>query len=126
MAERIQRKRTKGWKMPPDTVSVTRPGPFGNPFPVDVYGAVGAVNRFRRWIAGDMSSREMSESSFYLPVGLSPVFVRRSMQNLLPTLRGKNLACWCALDQPCHADVLLEIANSAPLPSHNRQRTDEA
>jgi hypothetical protein len=26
-------------------------------------------------------------------------------------LRGKNLACWCPLDQPCHADVLLEIAN---------------
>jgi hypothetical protein len=26
-------------------------------------------------------------------------------------LRGKDLACWCALDQPCHADVLLEFAN---------------
>ncbi len=26
-------------------------------------------------------------------------------------LRGKNLACWCRLDQPCHADVLLSIAN---------------
>jgi hypothetical protein len=31
----------------------------------------------------------------------------------LPTLRGKNLACWCALDKPCHADVLLEIANAS-------------
>ena len=30
----------------------------------------------------------------------------------LPELRGKNLACWCPLDQPCHADVLLELANS--------------
>lgn len=27
-------------------------------------------------------------------------------------LRGKNLACWCALDAPCHADVLIEIANA--------------
>ena len=27
-------------------------------------------------------------------------------------LRGKYLACWCALDEPCHADVLLRIANS--------------
>lgn len=26
-------------------------------------------------------------------------------------LAGKNLMCWCPLDQPCHADVLLEIAN---------------
>lgn len=31
----------------------------------------------------------------------------------LPSLRGKNLACWCALDKPCHADVLLELANAA-------------
>lgn len=26
-------------------------------------------------------------------------------------LRGKDLACWCPLDQPCHAEVLLELAN---------------
>jgi hypothetical protein len=26
-------------------------------------------------------------------------------------LRGHDLCCWCSLDQPCHADVLLEIAN---------------
>jgi len=26
-------------------------------------------------------------------------------------LRGKDLACWCPLDQPCHADILLEVAN---------------
>lgn len=25
--------------------------------------------------------------------------------------RGKNLACWCKLDSPCHADVLLKLAN---------------
>lgn len=25
-------------------------------------------------------------------------------------LCGKDLACWCPLDQPCHADVLLELA----------------
>jgi Domain of unknown function (DUF4326) len=36
-------------------------------------------------------------------------------------LAGRDLACWCPLDQPCHADVLLEIANqpemvTAPYP----------
>jgi hypothetical protein len=31
--------------------------------------------------------------------------------NFLVPLRGKNLACWCPLDQPCHADVLLDLAN---------------
>lgn len=29
-------------------------------------------------------------------------------------LGGRNLACWCALDQPCHADVLLKLARAAP------------
>ena len=33
------------------------------------------------------------------------------LYNALKELNGKNLACWCALDQPCHANVLLEIAN---------------
>lgn len=30
----------------------------------------------------------------------------------LSPLRGKDLACWCSLDRPCHADVLLEMANT--------------
>jgi hypothetical protein len=40
----------------------------------------------------------------------------RSAQYDIAPLRGKNLACWCALDQPCHADVLLELANSGERP----------
>lgn len=34
MPIRIQRKRTRGWKMPPNTVSVCRPGYWGNPYKV--------------------------------------------------------------------------------------------
>jgi len=34
------------------------------------------------------------------------------LPELIEPLRGKNLACWCRLDQPCHADVLLKIANA--------------
>ena len=37
---------------------------------------------------------------------------KRTHPDTLAELRGKNLACWCALDQPCHADVLLELANA--------------
>ncbi len=37
---------------------------------------------------------------------------RRHVAQNLVTLRGKDLACWCALDRPCHADALLEIANA--------------
>jgi hypothetical protein len=112
---RIQRKRTKGWKMPENTVSVGRPSKFGNPFPVDVYGQDGAVDRFRRLMTGRMSTLEMSQSSrcdqWGSPPSILLTTVRRWIVSDLKDLRGKNLACWCALDQPCHADVLLELAN---------------
>lgn len=29
----------------------------------------------------------------------------------LLALRGNNLACWCPLNEPCHADLLLRLAN---------------
>lgn len=90
---RVQRKRTKGWRMPPNTVSVTRPSIFGNPYRVGIDGdALGCVNLFRVMLDGNVWS-EPNE---------------RSVRKLL---RGKNLACYCPLGQPCHADVLLEIAN---------------
>jgi hypothetical protein len=86
---RIQRKRTKGWTAPDGAVYVGRPGRWGNPFSVKMYGAGLAVRNYRGHITGLVSigARDLSE------------------------LRGKDLMCWCPLDQPCHADVLLEIAN---------------
>lgn len=116
MPVRIQRSRAKGWKMPEGAVYVGRPTDFGNPFPVDVYGQDGAVDRFRRWLTTGMSAYEMSTSSRCDPYSNrvdppSLVIVRRWLENGFPKLRGKDLACWCPLDQPCHADVLLEIAN---------------
>lgn len=115
MPERVQLKRTKGWKMPPDTVKVDRSTKFGNPFPVDCYGQEKAVDMFRRFVAGNMSSMEMSTCSrqdWASSHDISLVHVRSQIQSMLPTLRGKNLACWCKPGEACHADVLLEIANS--------------
>lgn len=101
---RVQQKRTKGWKMPPNTVSVARPGKWGNPWRVGEEGPLGrtapdnegAVGFFRMMMTDD----EMREAAGY-PRDLAP-------------LRGRSLACWCALNQPCHADVLLEFANGEP------------
>lgn len=90
MPIRIQRKRTKGWKMPENAVSVTRPGRWGNPYSVSMYGRDRSIANFRRRM-----------------IGIKAIAPERFAE-----LRGKDLACWCALDQPCHADVLLEIANS--------------
>jgi hypothetical protein len=106
--------------MPANTVKVDRSTMFGNPFPMDVYGRAGAIDRFRRWLTGHMSAREMSQctrSDRWAARNVSLVTVRELLINDLPRLTGKHLACWCPLidkngtSVPCHADVLLELAN---------------
>lgn len=92
---RLQRKRTRGYRLPEGAKSVTRPGPFGNPFPVSRFGDPAAhaeaIARFRAWIEEPEQAALVDR-------------VRRE-------LRGRDLACYCAPGLPCHADVLLEIAN---------------
>lgn len=90
--KRIQRKRTKGWKMPEGAVYVGRPTIWGNPHAVHNGDRARAVANYRQAI---------EESKIAVPM------IQRE-------LHGKDLACWCPLDQPCHADVLLEIANTTP------------
>jgi hypothetical protein len=102
---RIQLSRKKGWRMPANTVKVARPTRWGNPCRIGMYRdytAADAVADYRRYIARDPMVR-----SFENAFGVPP-----SIDAIRATLRGKNLACFCALDQPCHADVLLEIANA--------------
>ena len=104
--QRVQLSRKKGWRMPPDTISVARPARWGNPFSVLPELAPGtqvgryvampsveqAVAAYRRWLRED-------------PAG------QRVAQEAKSALRGHNLACWCRLDGPCHAQVLLELVN---------------
>lgn len=103
---RIQLRRTKGWRMPANTVSVTRPGPLGNPWSIAKAREIGFLSPDAELarICVRIFANAMDE---HLPAVEAHI-------SRLPGLRGKNLACWCALDQPCHADVLLELAN-APL-----------
>lgn len=101
--KRIQRKRTKGWKMPANTVSVTRPGKWGNPFIVGE----------RDLVTGNVFDAALAVQRFRQQIGILGPFYRAS---IVKALHGKNLACFCPLYQPCHADVLLEIANSEESP----------
>lgn len=101
--KRIQRKRTKGFRLPEGCVYVGRPTKFGNPFIIN-----DAVGKFRRWLTGNMSAREWSESSL---TGRAFFSDREYIVASLPELRGKDLACWCKLSCECHASVLLELAN---------------
>ncbi len=148
MAERIQRKRTAGWKMPPNTVAVSRPSLWGNWLVAgDRLGALWIKNAyqdglvvtlkgnlkcaiapeyaaatFRTWLKyynigfcgldkfDDWGMGEIDDE-WYRVCKVEIDAKRRWMREHLHELRGKNLACWCPLDQPCHADALLELAN---------------
>lgn len=118
-------------------VKVTRPGPWGNPFNFRdgafcwaalAFGCKGnpagrqeaSVKAFREWIDPGAGRRTLS-------LELDPAIVAGdkrmalgpkvsagpapSLEDLRKALAAKNLACWCKPGDPCHADVLLELAN---------------
>lgn len=125
MPQRIQRKRERGYRMPEGAVYIGRPTKWGNPFvvqrarsrrdgPLDMWAvtwagqklgryddkrvaAADAVDRFERAI------REQRARTHYTP----------TLTEIRRELVGKDLACWCDLDWPCHADVLLRLAAGA-------------
>lgn len=151
--KRIQRKRTKGWKMPENAVYVGRPTKWGNKFTLGganglacVPGAMTGAD----WEFEDrISSAGMSHDFFHGDGRITRCTIRNltreeavslyrevltretvhlrdpryyrvgrrdnpvTIDVIRAELAGKDLACWCPLDQPCHADVLLEIANDS-------------
>lgn len=120
---RIQLSRRKGWRMPADTMKVDRSTAFGNPVVCTPHGCHRkpcgccesyrcCVDVFREYVMSGIENRGSCTGSFTIAVdGLLGYPRRTKLVQQLPELRGKNLACWCALDKPCHADVLLELAN---------------
>lgn len=136
MPERIQRKRTKGWRMPDNAVYVGRPTIYGNPFMAykcdccgywdvkDDNGVTYLVNHeYVRLpqVRADRSTwttkRQAVAESVRLYVCEMTYWFGGRMKwdsefaESVKNLAGKDLACWCPLDSPCHADVLLELAN---------------
>lgn len=98
MPQRVQLKRSKGWRMPEGTVKVDRSTRWGNPFTPDEYGSIeAAVARHAQWMRGEVEAPDGRKPP-------DPAEIRRH-------LGGRNLGCWCALDGPCHADLLIRIAN---------------
>ncbi len=101
MPVRVQLKRSKGWKMPAGTVKVDRTTRWGNPFAIAECGSAAvAVANHGKWLRGVIPA----------PGGVEPP----SAATIREALAGRNLACWCPLAGPCHADLLLRIANERP------------
>jgi hypothetical protein len=93
--KRIQRKRTRGWRMPPNTVYVGRPSQWGNDFVVGKDGTADeCITKYREYF-------------------IKPTLQVHGMA-YFEELRCKDLACFCQLDQPCHADVLIDLLAKEP------------
>lgn len=112
MPKRIQRKRTKGWRMPEGAVYVGRPTEWGNPHRVhpSCDGSCG------QWCEEDaMLAVEAYRFGILSPTSSPPALP--TAEEIRRKLAGKDLACWCPLKNdhgervPCHADVLLQLAN---------------
>ena len=107
---RIQRKRTKGWRMPENTLYVGRPTKWGNPF----HGHWDVPAEMFRVLLKETSGIALTQAERLR------IAQERKTYKLpdVSEIRGKNLACWCPLTDkdgnhvPCHADVLLELANA--------------
>lgn len=116
---RVRLRRERGWSMPPNTVNVDRSTKWGNPY---VAGTRLRVFRSDEDSRGEVVTLTPSHavSCFRFDLieageiwrGPRGRETRRfTLDDAVAELRGRNLACWCALDQPCHADILLELAN---------------
>ena len=92
LPRRLQLSRKKGFRLPAGAVVVSRPTKWGNPFKPGKLTRAQAVASYRR----DLMAGKL----------------RVSAADARTELRGHDLACWCSLDGPCHADVLLKVANA--------------
>ena len=103
MPVRIQMRRTKGWRKPDGVIYCGRPSKWGNPFRVgkNCVTAQRAIDLFT------VKIRLPGAPLFY---GLFNEHFDRIRADI-EELRGHDLGCWCPLDQPCHADILLKLAN---------------
>ena len=134
--KRIQRKRTKGWRMPDGAVYVGRPSRWGNPFSLagatrgtvvgppwfdtKAWPMTRGVRRVDDAVLRAYSTHAPASNASAAAVdvfaSLASVRLRdhhEETQRWLAPLAGHDLACWCPLAEPCHADVLLELANGA-------------
>lgn len=121
--KRVQRTRVKGGGMPEGAVYVGRPTKWGNPFfhAQQFLGLDVALKLYRNTVTG-MWNPALLDGLRYNPtiayddhcrfIERFTRFGESPLVSVRLDLRGHDLACWCPLDRPCHADILLEIANA--------------
>lgn len=131
LPERVQLRRSRGWRLPEDTVNCARPGRWGNPFPVAEYGLELALALFRNtarsvWNPGLLADRPqaMLQRAYEQHRNWLARHGNQPIERAHSELAGRRLACWCPAHQGCHVDILLELANEG-MNERVEQRTVE-
>lgn len=125
---RVKRERKGGWKMPQNTVYVGRGTKWGNPFKVvevagnewhvvakenDTWHVLLKTTNHDEALNFSLKSYQYWLMPYTHKGGDIEKFYQSTAvyESIVLELKGKNLACWCPLDQKCHADILLRLAN---------------
>jgi hypothetical protein len=130
--KRVQMRRAKGWRKPEGAIYVGRPTRWGNPYVVgsgEIWATGPVLGRGagrydgdderrydlplpgQRGLTADLAVALYREDLVTAVAGEYDDEVAVELREALRELAGKDLACWCPLDQPCHADVLMALAN---------------
>lgn len=119
MPERVQMSRQRPWRVDhPEAVIVARPSKWGNPFRVGEEATLNTLVEMAQLVITpelavacyrDLMRSRLTRDADDHPDDAAWV---QGWCDGLEQLHGRDLACWCPLDQPCHADVLLELANA--------------
>jgi hypothetical protein len=102
MPHRVQRQRRPGWRKPDNTIIIDRTSRWGNPFDVHTHGLDEAIRRYAEWITNPTAQPVVCGRKTFHP---------STREAITAALAGKDLACFCPAGNPCHGDVLIQIAN---------------
>ena len=106
--KRIRLSRKKGFKLPKNAVNVARPGKWGNPFIVGKHGTREECVKMFKHLCCNLMVMNVDTDC----IKAQQRFLKHAPKHI-HELKGKDIACWCALDgKPCHGDALLQLANN--------------
>lgn len=108
MPTRIQRSRKIGFRLPPNTICISRGTKFGNPFTVSEYGRGSAIANFKECLQYPHMVYYFFEE---LEATVQYLRFKWMSENIHLIRNADHIACFCGLDEACHGDTLIEFSN---------------